>query len=87
MHYPGEDIRDRIERKGWVRIYSQALDDHMLIVDTKKGPKIPGAWKDEPKWTTEELMRIGYGGKLRISLQQFQKINLAKRTLGAEVVA
>ena len=87
LHYPGEDIRDRIERKGWVRIYSKTLDDHMLIVDGKKGPKIPEAWKGEPRWTTEELMRIGYGSKLRISVQQLQKINLAKRALGAEIVA
>jgi len=87
LHFPGEDIRRRIERKGWVRIYSERLDDHMLIVDGKKGPKIPEAWKGEPRWTTEELMRIGYGGRLRISLQQFQRINLAKRALGAEIVA
>jgi len=87
LHYPNENIRDRIERKGWVRIYSKTLDDHMLIVDGKKGPKIPEAWKGEPRWTTEELMRIGYGSKLRISVRQLQKINLAKRALGAEIVA
>ncbi len=87
LHYPEENIRERIERKGWVRIYSKTLDDHMLIVDGKKGPKIPEAWKGEPRWTTEELMRIGYGDKLRISVQQLQKINLAKRALGAEIVA
>ena len=86
LDYP-ESLRDRIDRLGWVRIYSRVLGDHMLIVDEKKNPKIPKAWQKEPTWTTEELMRIGYDGRLRISIQQLSRINLAKRVLGAKIVA
>lgn len=86
IHFPGEKIRDKIDRKGWVRIHSELLDDHMLIVDGKKRPKIPEAWKGEPRWTTDELVRIGWGGQLRVSVEDMRRINMAKRVLGARVV-
>lgn len=86
IHFPGEKLREKIERKGYVRIYSKELEDHMLIVDGKRRPKIPDAWKGEPRWSTDELMRIGWGGQLRVSVEDMRRINLAKRVLGARVV-
>lgn len=86
IHFPGEKIRQTIDRKGWVRVYSHILDDHMLVVDESKNPKIPAAWRNEPVWTTGELLRVGWGKKLRVSGEELAKINLAKRVLGATVV-
>lgn len=86
ISFPGEKIRQTIDRKGWVRLYSHVLSDHMLIVDESKKPKIPEAWKEEPRWTTTELMRVGWGRRLRVSPEEMAKIQLAKRVLGATVV-
>jgi uracil-DNA glycosylase len=86
ISFPGEKIRESIDRKGWVRLYSHVIEDHLLVVDESKNPRVPEAWAGEPRWTTNELLRVGWGRRLRVSREEFARINLAKRVLGATVV-
>lgn len=83
-------LAQRLTLDGWVGVFSPVLDDYLCIVDAKprqKKPKIPIKWRKQPQWTTTELMMVSAGGKLSISVEEFRKINLAKRVLGGKVVA
>lgn len=84
--FPEDTIREHLAREGWAKLYSHAMGDTLIVKDPSRRVKIPQRHKREPVWTTDELVRIGYNGELRVSPMQLKRINLAKRVLGASVV-
>ncbi len=81
-------MRERLRLDGWVGVWSPVIGDYMVVVDkSRKQAKMPAKWRRMPQWTTEELQKVNAGGALSVSVEEFKRINLAKRTLGARVVA
>ncbi|MFQ5524473.1 MAG: uracil-DNA glycosylase family protein [Acidimicrobiia bacterium] len=82
-------IRERLDLDGWVGLWSDVMGDYLVVVDDgrRPKPKVPAKWRRQPKWTLQELQMVNAGGKLSVTAEQLRRINLAKRTLGAKVVA
>ena len=79
-------MKSALDKQGWVNLYSRRLEDEIVITSIDN-PDIPFIYQDLPRYTVEELTRLGEVGKgQRLTVGDLRKIHLVKHHLGGKVV-
>jgi len=86
-----EHLTERLHKWGWVYSYSPGLGSMILVVLTElEGPKkpIPPALMNVPRYSLEELIRVGEAGSARggWSRGDLRRLHMVKVEFGGEVV-
>ena len=77
-------LRKRLDRDGSVRLYSKRLRDVIVVLDTDSR-SVPEKWRDYPRYTVEELVRVGELAKAqRLSGRELRQMHFLKQAFAAD---
>lgn len=82
----GPAFTSAIDTQGWADVYSRRLQDEVMVVKTDE-TTVPINYLNLPRYTVEELVRIGEAGKgQKMTVGDLRRIHLVKQYLGGKVV-
>jgi DNA polymerase len=84
----GSDLAGPLKKNGWVFLYSQTLGTQIVIIQ-HEGKKVPAAIAHLPRYTVDELMRVGLLGEGRRkgwTKSALRTLNMVKYELDGTVV-
>lgn len=87
----GRSLAAHVQKKGWYVTYSHAFGDHILVTadeDTPYRVTIPAKFRDYPRYTIEELIRLGESAVgSGWSREELKRLHMVKVEFNGEIVA